>query len=255
MFGLTASPHRAPVEESAVRQEGHRVLRGVDLTIRAGETVAVVGESGAGKSTIAMLAAGLSAPTGGVVEVHGRDTREIALHDLARTVAFISQDTHVRHDSIAENLRYVRPSATDADVERACRAAQLHRLVESLPDGYDTVIGEKGHRFSGGERQRLSIARALLKDADLVLLDEPTSQLDAGTEDLLTASLAELFADKAVLLMAHRLRTVRDADRILVLSGGVIKENGTHDELLVVPGGQYASLYGKQVHPTAKGGS
>jgi ATP-binding cassette subfamily B protein len=253
MFGMNVVPHALPTAQDDLPEGHRRVLDGLDLTVCQGETVAIVGESGAGKSTIAMLAAGLVAPTRGEVLLRGRPTTALGLTELARSVALITQETYVRHETIAENLRYVAPEATDEELVAACHAAQLHDLIASLPDGYQTVVGEKGYRFSGGERQRLSIARALLKHADLIVLDEPTSQLDSQTEEQLNAALAELFVDSAVLLMAHRLRTVRTADRILVLSGGVIRESGTHDELVAVPDGLYAAFYRMQDDSLAGG--
>jgi ATP-binding cassette, subfamily B, bacterial len=248
MFGITAAPHAMDHSADAPVEDRTRVLNGVDLSVTAGQTVAIVGASGAGKSTIAMLAAGLVRPTTGKVRVNGLDTMEMTHQELASAVALITQETHVRHDTIEANLRYVRPDATDGELVEACKAAQLHTLIESMPEGYETVIGEKGYRFSGGERQRLSIARALVKRAGLIVLDEPTSQLDAGTEEQLTAALDEVFADRAVLVIAHRLRTVRDADRILVLHNGTFRESGTHVELLEVPDGHYAALYRTQVN-------
>ncbi|WP_394620168.1 ABC transporter ATP-binding protein [Lentzea sp. JNUCC 0626] len=257
MFGITTVPHAVAHADAPADQlpEGHRrVLNGIDLTVAKGQTVAIVGESGAGKSTIAMLAAGLFTPTAGEVLLGGVPTTELTPAELANSVALITQETHVRHESIAENLRYVCPDASDSDLVEACEAAQLDRLVRSLPDGYQTVVGEKGYRFSGGERQRLSVARALLTRADLVILDEPTSQLDAVTEEQLDLALRELFADRAVLLMAHRLRTVRSADRILVLADGSVREDGTHDELLATPDGRYARFYRSQVDADARPG-
>lgn len=246
MLGMNVIPHEIASKVTDLSEGHRRILDSVDFAVRPGETVAIVGESGAGKSTIAMLAAGLIEPTRGEVLLHGRPTTRLSPVELARTVALITQETYVRHETIAENLRYVAPQATDDELVEACRAAQLHELIGSLPEGYATVVGEKGYRFSGGERQRLSIARALLKRADLVVLDEPTSQLDAQTEEQLNEALAVLFADSAVLLMAHRLRTVRTADRILVVAGGEIREAGTHEELLARPDGRYAALYRMQ---------
>lgn len=241
---LTAVAHGRQFASEAAGD--HTVLRGVGLEVRRGETVAVVGPSGAGKSTLALLAAALIRPTGGSVTVAGLDTRRHSAQELAGKVALITQDTHLLHETVADNVRYVRPGASDAEVEAACRAAQLDTLIASLPDGYATVIGEKGHRLSGGERQRLSIARALLKKADLVVLDEPTSQLDSATEELLMASLSLLFADRGVLVVAHRLTTIQSADRILVLEEGRAAEQGSHAELIGLPRGRYRNLYEKQ---------
>jgi ATP-binding cassette subfamily B protein len=219
--------------------------------VSAGEEVAIVGASGAGKSTIALLAAGLYHPTEGLVRVAGVSTGECTEADLARRVALITQDTYVLHDTVRNNLRYVNGEATDAQIADACEAAHLGPLIASMPDRYDTVVGERGYRLSGGERQRLAVARALLKHADLVILDEPTSQLDAETEVLIKATTKRLFADKAVLTIAHRLSTIVDANRILVLHDGRIVEEGTHESLMAVSGGRYANLYRTQVRGAA----
>ena len=223
------------------------VLDGVSLSVSRGELVAVVGASGAGKSTIALLAAGLYQPTDGSVRVEGRTTATWTDAELAQRVALITQDTYVLHDTVRGNLRYVNEDATDDELAAACAAAHLGALIASLPDGYDTLVGERGYRLSGGERQRLAVARALLKDADLIIQDEPTSQLDAETELLIKQTTEKLFASKAVLTIAHRLSTIVDANRILVLSGGVIVEEGTHDVLMGLTGGRYAALYRAQV--------
>jgi ATP-binding cassette subfamily B protein len=223
------------------------VLDGVSFSVGRGELVAVVGASGAGKSTIALLAAGLYQPTEGRVQVDGRATLQWTETDLAHRIALITQDTYVLHDTVRANLRYVNEDATDDELAAACEAAHLGALIATLPDGYDTLVGERGYRLSGGERQRLAVARALLKDADLIILDEPTSQLDAETELLIKQTTERLFASKAVLTIAHRLSTIVDANRILVLSGGVIVEEGTHDVLMGLPGGRYAALYRAQV--------
>jgi len=223
------------------------ILEGVSLTVARKETVAIVGASGAGKSTIALLAAGLYRPTSGTVELEGRSIDEWTEEELAERVALITQDTFVLHDTIRGNLRYVNGHATEADMAAACDAAHLGALIASLPDGYDTIVGERGYRLSGGERQRLAVARALLKDADLIVLDEPTSQLDAETEALIKETTRRLFVEKAVLTIAHRLSTIIDADRILVLHNGRIIEEGTHSTLMALPGGRYAALYEAQV--------
>ncbi|MFF8500169.1 ABC transporter ATP-binding protein [Streptomyces anulatus] len=243
-LGLTAVEHGQQIE--TVRESGGTAVRSVEIEVGPGETVAVVGPSGAGKSTLALLAAGLLTPTEGRVLVKGADTRRSTPEQLSRAVALISQETYVLHATVAENIRYVRPEATEEEVRAACRAASLDVFVDSLPDGYETMVGEKGYRLSGGERQRLAIARALLKRASVVILDEPTSQLDAETELRLLASFEELFATSAVLVVAHRLSTVRHADRILVMEQGRIVESGPHHRLLGLPGGRYAALHQAQ---------
>ncbi len=220
-----------------------RILNGVFFTVSKGESVAIVGQSGAGKSTIALLASGLYNPTGGAITVGGRSTQAWRPNELAQRVALITQDTFVLHDSIKGNLAYVNGRASDEDMLQACQAARLGSLIAALPEGLDTIVGERGYRLSGGERQRLAIARALLKNAQLIILDEPTSQLDAETERLIKETTDELFADRAVLTIAHRLSTIRDADRILVLSDGRIVEEGTHEDLIGRSASHYHTLY------------
>lgn len=217
------------------------VLVDFDLEVRAGQVKAIVGTSGSGKSTVALIASGLMEPTSGAVVIAGRDSCELGHSDLAQRVAYISQDTFVLHDSIRANLRYVKPDASDQQILDACAAARLSALVTG-PDDLDVVVGEKGHRLSGGERQRLSIARALLKDPELVILDEPTAHLDARTEAEVMDEILGAFRGKAVLVIAHRLRTVEQADEILVLERGVIVQRGRHGELMADETGQYAVL-------------
>lgn len=250
-FSLTSL---AGAADDARSLDNRDVLTGISFTVQRGEFVAIVGASGVGKSTIAMLAAGIITPSSGKVLVGGHDTTSIDDATVAKAVSLISQETHILHASIAENLRYVRSGASDAEVGRACRAAHLTEFIERLPNGYDTIVGEKGYRLSGGQRQRLAIARALLKDTELVVLDEPTSQLDAETEALVKQSIAAAFKEKAVVMLAHRLTTIIDADRILVLEGGRVVESGTHHELIArTSGGRYATLFRTQVSPRDSG--
>lgn len=222
--GLNAVAHGA--RTVAERVEERTILRDISFAIRVGETVAITGASGAGKSTLAMLAAALIRPTSGRILVNGRDTCDNAPEDLAGTVALITQEAHLLHGTLADNIRYVSPDASDADVERVCRAAQLDDVVALLPAGLATVVGEKGYRLSGGERQRVAIARALLGNVDLVILDEPTSQLDADTERNLLAALLDLFAERAVLIITHRPAAAQAADRVVVLEDGTFLESG-----------------------------
>lgn len=226
--------------------ERPQVLQNIELEVWPGEFVAIVGASGAGKSTLAMLAAGLLTPSEGEVMVDGVAVGTMGDVEVARRVALIPQETFVLHDSIAANLRYVNPSASDEELAGACSAARLDGLIASLPQQYETVIGEKGYRLSGGERQRLAIARALLKAPSLLVLDEPTAHLDAETENEVKLAIDNASRDRAVLMIAHRLSTIVDADRILVLAEGRIAESGTHSELLAVPGGRYGALYQSQ---------
>jgi ATP-binding cassette subfamily B protein len=216
-------------------------LAGVSLDVPAGTSLALVGETGSGKSTIAALIARLHDPTSGRVTVDGVDLRDLSLDDLAAMVGVVSQETYLLHTTIRENLRYAKPDATDAEIERAARAAQIHDLVAGLPDGYDTMVGSRGHRFSGGEKQRIAIARTLLRDPRILVLDEATSALDNETERAVQRAFDELSRGRTTVTIAHRLSTVRNADQIAVIDHGRILESGTH-EALISAEGRYAAL-------------
>ncbi len=217
------------------------VLSDVDIVLAPGRTVAVVGETGSGKSTLATLAVRLADPTVGRVTLDGVDLRDLAPDDLARTVGVVSQETYLAHTSIRENLLQARPGAGEEDLWEALRAAQVARVVEELPAGLDTVVGARGHRFSGGERQRVAIARTLLANPRVLVLDEATSALDTETERDLQQALETLVRGRTTLTIAHRLSTVRDADEIVVLDHGRVVERGSHADL-VAAGGRYAHL-------------
>ncbi|WP_395572272.1 ABC transporter ATP-binding protein [Streptomyces sp. BK79] len=217
------------------------VLDGIDITVPAGGSLAVVGPTGAGKSTLGHLVPRLYDVTGGRVTLDGVDVRDLDFDTLARAVGVVSQETYLFHASVAENLRFAKPDATDAELEEAARAAQIHDHIAALPDGYDTVVGERGHRFSGGEKQRLAIARTILRDPPVLVLDEATSALDTRTEAAVQDAIDALSANRTTITIAHRLSTVRDADRIVVLDSGRLAEQGTHEELLE-RGGRYAAL-------------
>ncbi|SFF22794.1 ATP-binding cassette, subfamily B [Actinoplanes philippinensis] len=216
-------------------------LAGVSLDVPAGTSLALVGETGSGKSTIAALIARLHDPTSGRVTIDGVDLRDMSLDDLAATVGVVSQETYLLHTTIRENLRYAKPDATDAEIERATRAAQIHDLITALPDGYDTMVGSRGHRFSGGEKQRIAIARTLLRDPRILVLDEATSALDNETERAVQRAFDELSRGRTTVTIAHRLSTVRNADQIAVIDHGRILESGTHDDLIEAEG-RYAAL-------------
>jgi ATP-binding cassette subfamily B protein len=216
-------------------------LAGVSLDVPAGRTLALVGETGSGKTTLASLIARLYDPTSGAVRIDGTDIRDMRLADLAAIVGVVSQETYLLHTTVRENLRYARPGATDAEIEDAARAAQIHHLIADLPDGYDTMVGSRGHRFSGGEKQRIAIARTLLRDPRVLVLDEATSALDTETERAVQKAFDALARGRTTITIAHRLSTVRNADQIVVLDHGRVVEAGTHASLIAGQG-RYAVL-------------
>jgi len=216
-------------------------LAGIDLDVPAGSTLALVGETGSGKTTLGSLVARLYDPSVGTVRIDGIDLRDMRLADLAAIVGVVSQETYLLHTTVRENLRYAKPAATDLEIEAAARAAQIHDLIASLPDGYDTMVGSRGHRFSGGEKQRIAIARTLLRDPRVLVLDEATSALDTETERAVQQAFDTLARGRTTITIAHRLSTVRDADQIVVLDHGRIVESGDHGSLLAGQG-RYAEL-------------
>jgi ATP-binding cassette subfamily B protein len=216
-------------------------LQEISAEVPAGTRTALVGETGSGKTTLAYLVARLYEPERGCVSIDGVDIRDVTLQSLAATVGLVSQETYLFHASIGENLRFACPDASDEEIEDAARAAQIHELISGLPDGYDTPVGERGYRFSGGEKQRMAIARTILRNPPVLILDEATSALDNETERAVQQALDELARGRTTITIAHRLSTIRDADQILVLDAGRVVERGTHDELVEL-GGRYAAL-------------
>ncbi|MGH2913489.1 MAG: ABC transporter ATP-binding protein [Solirubrobacteraceae bacterium] len=228
-------------------------LRGIDLDIAAGTRTAIVGETGSGKTTLGYLVARLYEPQRGQVTIDGIDVRQLSLASLAQTVGVVSQETYLFHSSVRENLRFACPGASDLEVEQAAQTARIHDMIASLPEGYDTVVGERGYRFSGGEKQRIAIARTVLRNPPVLLLDEATSSLDTQTEYAVQAELERLSRGRTTITIAHRLSTIRDADQIVVLDAGKIVERGTHEELLD-RGGAYAALVARDVTEDPVGG-
>jgi ATP-binding cassette subfamily B protein len=226
-------------------------VREIDLTVPAGSKTAIVGETGSGKTTLGYLAARLYDAERGSVRIDGVDTRELTFASLADAVGMVSQETYLFHGSVRENIRFARPEASDENVEAAARAARIHDVIAELPDGYETVVGERGFRFSGGERQRIGIARTILRNPPVLILDEATSALDVRTERAVDEALAELAVGRTTIVIAHRLSTVRDADQIVVLEHGQVVECGTHPGLLA-RGGRYAAMVARDAPDDAE---
>ena len=232
---VTQSSNVAPIEE-------REVLKGIDLEIEAGQLVAIVGPSGAGKSTLLNLVPRLYDVANGAIEVDGHDIRTVTQESLRKAIGVVNQDPHMFHDTVGANLRYANPEATDEQLIAAAKAARIFDVIDALPEKFDTVVGERGYRLSGGEKQRLAIARMLLKDPAIVILDEATSHLDTENEALIQQALEEALRGRTSLVIAHRLSTITSADQIIVVDDGVIVERGTHDQLREL-GGLYDSLY------------
>jgi ATP-binding cassette subfamily B protein len=238
------------MEEAQPKPDASRLwaLRDVSFTIEPGQLVALVGPSGAGKTTVTYLLPRLYDPTSGRITLDGHDLRGLKLESLAAQIGMVTQETYLFHDTVKANLLYARPDASDAEIEAACRAAFIHERIMAMPEGYATVVGERGYRMSGGEKQRLAIARVILKDPRILVLDEATSHLDSQSEAYIQAALQPLMAGRTSLVIAHRLSTILAADRILVMRAGRLEESGTHAELLAA-GGLYAELYETQFRP------
>ncbi|MFI8872764.1 ABC transporter ATP-binding protein [Streptomyces sp. NPDC055243] len=235
-------------------KETAQVLHGMTFRVPAGKLTALVGPSGGGKTTTTHLVSRLYDPTSGSVRIDGHDLRDVSLDSLRDVVGVVSQDAHFYHDTIRVNLSYARPDATQRDLLRACDAAQIGDLIRSLPSGLDTVVGDRGYRLSGGEKQRLALARLLLKAPSIVVLDEATAHLDSESEAAIQQALTTALRDRTSLVIAHRLSTIREADQILVIDEGEVRESGTHDELLAA-GGLYAELYHTQFNRPSTNGA
>jgi ATP-binding cassette subfamily B protein len=233
--------------------DGPWTVEDVELVVPPGTRTAIVGETGAGKTTLGYLVARLYDPQRGRVKIDGVDVRDVTLASLAQAVGVVSQETYLFHASVRENLRFARPGANDEELEEAARTARIHELIVSLPEGYDTIVGERGYRFSGGEKQRMAIARTILRNPPVLVLDEATSSLDTQTEAAVQQELERLAEGRTTITIAHRLSTVRDADQIVVVDAGHIVERGTHEELLEL-GGVYAALVARDVAEPAVGG-
>jgi ATP-binding cassette subfamily B protein len=236
-------------EKSPADDDGHEqprwALQEVSFEIRPGQLVALVGPSGAGKTTITYLLPRLYDPTEGRITLDGHDLRDLTLDALATNIGMVTQETYLFHDTVRNNLLYAKPDATEAELEAACRAANIHDFIMDLPDGYDTVVGERGYRLSGGEKQRVAIARVVLNDPRVLILDEATSHLDSQSEALIQQALEHVMEGRTSLVIAHRLSTILSADLILVMDEGRLIERGTHPELLALDG-MYAQLYRTQ---------
>ncbi len=233
---------RFPATRSQARGNA---LEHITFHVKPGQLVALVGPSGAGKTTLTYLIPRLYDPTEGIIRIDGIDLKDVNLESLSRQIGMVTQETYLFHDTIRTNLQYARLNATPAEMEEACRVANIHHFINDLPDGYDTVVGERGYRLSGGEKQRLALARVILKDPKILVLDEATSSLDSESEKLIQEALKRVMAKRTSIVIAHRLSTILAADLILVIDRGEIVERGTHTEL-VVQDGLYAQLYKTQ---------
>jgi ATP-binding cassette subfamily B protein len=232
-------------ETESTSQAREVALEGVSFVARPGQLVALVGPSGAGKTTMTYLIPRLYDPSEGVIRIDGHDLRDVTLDSLSAAIGMVTQETYLFHDTIRTNLTYAKMDATQAEIESAARAANIHNFIMDLSEGYDTIVGERGYRLSGGEKQRIALARVILKDPRILVLDEATSHLDSESEALIQEALKHVMAGRTSIVIAHRLSTILAADLILVMDRGKIVERGTHNELLE-QGGLYAQLHETQ---------
>jgi ATP-binding cassette subfamily B protein len=234
-----------PAETEPSSQAREVALEEVSFTARPGQLIALVGPSGAGKTTLTYLIPRLYDPTSGVIRIDGHDLRDVTLESLSSAIGMVTQENYLFHDTIRTNLTYARMDASQAEIEAAARAANIHNFIMELPEGYDTIVGERGYRLSGGEKQRIALARVILKNPRILVLDEATSHLDSESEALIQDALKRVMAGRTSIVIAHRLSTILAADQILVMDRGQIIERGTHEELIGL-GGLYAQLYETQ---------
>ncbi|MEL7644318.1 MAG: ATP-binding cassette domain-containing protein, partial [bacterium] len=235
-------------DETTPRSQARNIaLEDVNFRAEPGQLVALVGPSGAGKTTLTYLIPRLYDPASGSIRIDGHDLRDVTLSSLSSQIGMVTQETYLFHDTIRTNLQYARLDASQLDLENACRVANIHNFIQDMPDGYDTIVGERGYRLSGGEKQRIALARVILKDPRILVLDEATSSLDSESEALIQDALKKVMAGRTSIVIAHRLSTILAADQILVIDRGRVVESGTHDTLLEQEG-LYASLYNTQFH-------